>query len=155
MDRAVVALDQILAKGQEDAFIYLLRGKATVSRDPDKALADFDRALKLKPDMGDAYASRGTAWLKKKDYARALADLDRAIAIEGGRIPTYYARASVYEAQGKVDLATEDLRKAVELQPKNVFDTLAQVDAKRRLQTLSKSTPCGSAGAETGGAKCL
>ena len=155
MDRAVVALDQILAKGHQDAFIYVLRGKALLAKDPDKALADFDRALRLKPEFGDAYASRGSVWLKKKDYTRALADLDRAIALEGGKIPTYYARASVYEAQGKMDLATSDLRKAAELQPKNVFDILAQADAKRRLQAIDKGTPCGSAGAESGGAKCL
>ena len=62
----------------------VLRGKALLAKDPDKALADFDRALRLKPEFGDAYASRGSVWLKKKDYTRALADLDRAIALEGG-----------------------------------------------------------------------
>ena len=45
--------------------------------------------------------------------------------------------------------ATEDLRKATELAPKDMFDTMAQADAKRRLETISKGTPCGSAGASS------
>jgi hypothetical protein len=61
----------------------------------------------------------------------------------------------VYEAQGKPDLASIDLRKAVALPPKSPFDTLAQAEAKKRVERLTKQIPCGGA-ARTGASEtCL
>jgi hypothetical protein len=51
----------------------------------------------------------------------------------------------VYEAQGKSDLAVADLRKATTLAPKNIFDTVAQAGAKKRIDELAKRVPCGAA----------
>ena len=115
--------------------------------DIDKAIADFNHALELKPGNGDALTGRGLARLRNKDYARALDDLNHAIASDGGRIASYTGRAAVYEAQGNRELAIADLRKASELKPKSVFDLLAQVTAKQRAQQLRKQLPCSSAGA--------
>jgi tetratricopeptide (TPR) repeat protein len=95
---------------------------------------------------GDAFAGRGTAWLKKSDYTRALSDLSRAIAIDSAKIEHYFVRASVYEAQGKIELALADLHKAIDLKPKTVFDTLAQATAKKHADELAKRAPCGTPG---------
>ena len=43
--------------------------------DYDRAIADFDQAIQLKPDYADAYYNRGIAYHDKGDYDRAIADL--------------------------------------------------------------------------------
>jgi tetratricopeptide (TPR) repeat protein len=111
--------------------------------DLDNAISSFDRAIQLKAGYADALTGRGLAWMKKSDYNRALADLNRAIEADGTKVLTYTTRASVYEAQGKTDLASLDLRKAVALPPKSPFDALAQAEAKRRVEHLTKQVPCG------------
>jgi len=149
VDRAIVALDNYLARDKNNAVVYGLHGHAVlVKGDVDKAIADFDHALALQPGSADALTGRGLAWLKKRDYDRALEDLNRAIET-GASIASYSARASVYEAQGKGDLAMADLHKAAELKPKSVFDAISQANARQRAQQLGKRLPCGSAGAST------
>jgi hypothetical protein len=70
----------------------------------------------------------------------------RAIEIDGAKIENYAVRASVHEAQGKIELALDDLHKAVELKPKNVFDTLAQAAARKHADELAIRAPCGTTG---------
>jgi tetratricopeptide (TPR) repeat protein len=74
-----------------------------------------------------------------------LADFDRAIKSEPSKIANYATRASIYQAQGKNELAVADLRKATDLVPKNIFDTAAQANAKKRMEELAKHMPCGAA----------
>ena len=50
--------------------------------DYDRAIADYDRAIQLKPDYADAYVGRGVAYGEKGDYDRAIADFDRAIQLK-------------------------------------------------------------------------
>jgi Tfp pilus assembly protein PilF len=44
-----------------------------------RAVADFDRAIELEPQMADAFVNRGLARLALKDPAGAEADLTRAL----------------------------------------------------------------------------
>ena len=50
------------------------------------------------------------------------------------------------EAQGKNDLAIADLRKATAFKPRTVFESLAQADAKKRIEQLNRAIPCTSSG---------
>jgi tetratricopeptide (TPR) repeat protein len=139
-----------------DPASYVFRGRAFLATgDFDRAISDLNRALELRPKLADALASRATVWVKKREFARALADLDLAISLDGENIQTYYARASVHEAKGNHDRAVADLSKAIELKPRTVFDTMAQDHAKKRVQVLTKRTPCGSAGEANGAQSCL
>ena len=46
------------------------------------AIADYDRAIGLKPDDQAVFARRGTAYFNQGDYARALADWNEALRLE-------------------------------------------------------------------------
>ncbi len=47
----------------------------------DRAIADYDKAIALKPKYADFYNNRGIAYDKKGEYDRAIADYDKAIAL--------------------------------------------------------------------------
>jgi hypothetical protein len=47
--------------------------------DYDRAIADYDEAIRLDPQDPLAYYNRGVAWHGKHDYDRAIADYDEAI----------------------------------------------------------------------------
>ena len=48
----------------------------------DGAIADFERAIKLEPDMAWAYQGRGTALMTKAIMLRAIDDFNRAIELD-------------------------------------------------------------------------
>jgi len=69
------------------------------------------------------------------------------VALDQAGVEAYLVRAQVHEAQGNTDLAIADLRKANEFAPRTAFELRAQAEAKRRIERLSKATPCpGGAG---------
>jgi len=75
-----------------DAATLLARGNGHRSRgDLDRAIADYDAALKENPKLADAHHNRGVAWHAKGDRRRALADFDAALRLQ----PDFHdARAS-------------------------------------------------------------
>src|SRR5262245_21494549 len=62
---------------------YIYRGMAWRDQaDFDRAIADFDAAIRLDPNSALAYAHRGTAWQNKGNYQRVIADLTEAIRLD-------------------------------------------------------------------------
>ena len=46
-------------------------------RDFDKAVADYTEAIRLKPDLAEAYWGRGNVFEKQRDHLRAIGDYNR------------------------------------------------------------------------------
>jgi tetratricopeptide (TPR) repeat protein len=62
---------------------YAGRAKAYMQKKQfDKAIADFDRALELKPDNPALYYQRAEAFLQKGNDQRAIEDLTAAILLK-------------------------------------------------------------------------
>jgi tetratricopeptide (TPR) repeat protein len=60
----------------------LARARAYVRKQQDdRAIADYDVALKLDPTLADIFNARGELWRKKGDRPRALADFAAAIKL--------------------------------------------------------------------------
>ena len=63
------------------AFVYLNRGTAYGSKwRYDESIADHTEALRLNPNLSDAYAGRGWAYLRKDENDKAIADLNRILS---------------------------------------------------------------------------
>ena len=63
-----------LSRGNQ-AITYNSRGYAYSNKgDTDRAIADYDRALRLDPNYAYAYNNRGNAYSDKGAYDRAIAD---------------------------------------------------------------------------------
>lgn len=66
-----------------DAKALVARGDGFSARgDLDRAIADYDAALKIDPAFVDALNSRAMAWRAKGDRRRALVDLDAALRLK-------------------------------------------------------------------------
>ena len=83
--------------------------------DYERAIADFDQSIRLKPDWAVAYDNRGLAYALKGDYDRAIADFTQAIKLEPDLAVAYLLRGMVYADTGEREKAIADLEKALEL----------------------------------------
>jgi tetratricopeptide (TPR) repeat protein len=144
-DRAIVALNQIVGKSAAyDGLARTLRARAYLAKnDTADAMTDLNSVLATRPNDADALGLRGLAYSKTREYDKALDDLSKAI-VQRETVERYFARATIYEAQNNFEKATNDYRSATQLAPRNVFDILAQAQAKQKIQQLSKKIPCGN-----------
>ena len=61
------------------------------------AIADFDEAIRLKPDFAIAYAVRGVAHQHMEQYLAAIADYDEAIRLRLGLCTMVYSNRGLAE----------------------------------------------------------
>lgn len=103
------------------AIALVSRGRALASgRDHAAALADFDRAIDLKPDfetLAAAHLGRGRALTDLRDYEGAVAALDEAIALRPEDAAAFTARAIAHEALRHWEQAVADYNRSLELDP--------------------------------------
>jgi tetratricopeptide (TPR) repeat protein len=66
------------------------------------AIADYNRAIELKPDLADAYYNRGNIWGDLGEGKRAIEDFQRA--------------ADLYQQQGKSEDYQDALNQIKKLQ---------------------------------------
>jgi tetratricopeptide (TPR) repeat protein len=58
------------------------RGNALSKKgDDNKAIIDYDEAIRLDPKFAPAYNDRGLVWYRKGDYDKAIADYDEVVSI--------------------------------------------------------------------------
>jgi len=98
------------------------------------AIADYSKAIQLKPDYVDAYSNRGVAKRKKLDYTGAFADYSMAIQLNPDYADAYNNRGvAKYFLQDYTGSIT-DLNKAIQLRPDYVDYFYSRGSAKYALQ---------------------
>ncbi len=126
---------------RDPAFVYQDRGISRYQlQEYDPALADFDAALALEPNLAQSHLYRGLTYFQQGVYSRAMESLSIAIRteplwstalgeldriIEAGRAPTvlawaYYTRGRVHLLLGDEDSlqrALKDLTEAIQHDP--------------------------------------
>jgi tetratricopeptide (TPR) repeat protein len=130
-EQAVVAFTRAIEGGSLDsdslALAHNNRGVAYGELgDFDRAIADYERALQLRPgdpkslrNLRIAHTRRGLAAARVGDVDRALGDLARAIELEPGHPTAYVRRAELRLERGEIEAAIEDLETAARLAPDN------------------------------------
>ena len=82
----------------------------------DLATEDFQAAIRLSPDSGLLYYSKGNNLFRQGKLDEALRDLSQAIELL--QYPDAYAlRGKIFLDRGKLDSAIQDLTKAIEIKP--------------------------------------
>jgi tetratricopeptide (TPR) repeat protein len=88
------------------------------ARKLDLALADFDAALAINPDLAEAFLNRGNSRFLQGDSEQALADYTRAIDLKIDRLAAaHYDRALAYGSLGRLMQAKADLQAALASEP--------------------------------------
>ena len=57
--------------------------------DFDRAITDYDEAIRLNPGADDTYNNRGISYFHKKEFDRAIADHGQAIQLSA-KYPRYF-----------------------------------------------------------------
>jgi serine/threonine-protein kinase len=108
------------AKPQEDLVkTYYRRASSYEAKgDYDRAIADYGKAIELKPGFAAAYSGRGSTYRRKKEYERAIRDFGMALELDSTFATAYGGRGLVHLEKGNLDLAIADCNKAIELNPR-------------------------------------
>jgi tetratricopeptide (TPR) repeat protein len=86
--------------------------------DYDRAIADYNEAIRLDPKRAGTYNDRSAAWHGKGDNDRAIADLNEAIRLNPKYAVAYNNRCVVWRDKGDYDRAIADCNEAIRLNPK-------------------------------------
>ena len=85
--------------------------------DRDRALVDYDEAIRLDPKNAWAYAERGNLYKNRKDFDHALADLNEAIRLDPAYALAYFSRGDLYKSKGDIAKAMADMNETIRLDP--------------------------------------
>ena len=102
----------------EASLATMNRGAAYQAKgDLDKALRDFDEAIRLDPHNAGAYVDRGLVRSIKGAHDEALTDFEEAIRLNPNQWEAYYNRTTDLWDAGKRDEIVADLTRTMELNP--------------------------------------
>lgn len=104
-DEAIDACTRAITSGEYGgnyiATLLLKRGlKYHAKGDNDRAMADYDAAIRLDPQNADAFYNRGVEYRNKGDYDRAIADFDEVIRLDPQDARAFMNRAFAFSAKG-------------------------------------------------------
>ncbi len=86
-----------------------------LARQFDEAIADYNEAIRINPDLAIAYLNRGLAYARKQDSAEALADASSAIQLDPTLAGAYYLRGTSHYRLDDATEAIRDLTQAIRL----------------------------------------
>jgi len=123
-DLALTIVDAIDHFGEQlefnpdDAIALAHRGRAwAAARDHERALRDYDAALKLVPHHAGWHRLRGMLYAAADDNNKAIRDFDEALRLKPQDALTYVERGVTHKALKQYDKALADYAEAIRLEP--------------------------------------
>ena len=139
LDQQITGCTAIIDSGREPrptlAIAHNNRGIALFAKgDHDRALLDYNEAIRLLPNADYPYNNRGNLWLEKKNYDLAMADYDKAISLNPNNARAYNNRGKIWTERKQYDRALLDYEQAIKLAPSyaNAFYNRGNVWRERR-----------------------
>ncbi len=120
IDGCTAAIKSGHQSGKNLSRIFYNRGIAYAKKNQyDRAIEDFNQAIRLDPDSIFALNNRGAAYARKGQLDDAIADFNEAIRIDASYAITYNNRGIAYAKKGQYDRAIEDFDQAIRYDPKD------------------------------------
>ncbi len=137
-DIAIASCTAAVQSGQLNTYglsvNFCNRGRAFHSKGQhDRAIQDYDQAIRLDANYALAFNGRGTAYSDKGQYDRAIQDYNQAIRLKPNDAGAFGNRGLAYLKLGQVAAAKADYTRAVELSPKSAFLRYGRGVAEMRL----------------------
>ena len=126
-DDALAACTRLISsktlRGGELAQAYLSRGLIYIrfKADWDRAIADYDEALKLNPKIAGAYTGRAAANLRKGNIDRALPDLNEGLRLDPKSPGVRNVFGYYYNKKGDHERALTEVNEALRLYPQYLY----------------------------------
>ncbi len=140
LEGAVDYFSREIARIPHHADAYWMRGRVWAYRsEDDRAIADFDRAIELKPDQAHYHARRALILLRGRHLDRALGDCDKAIRLDPKAAGPYLLRSRIDLSKGETERALADLDRVIGLDPLRPPDKQATPEAARVANDLDPS----------------
>ena len=137
----VIAADKLPAEWKPYPYFY--RGQAYRRLEKYvEALADFDKAVEIKPDLAPGFFEAGLAYQAQEKYKQAIKSYDSAIKISPDNAEYVYSRCVSKSWSGDNAGAREDCRKAVKLKPDYVDAWATLGRAHEDLGQLDEAEKC-------------
>lgn len=124
-DRRIRACSEFIRQAPRDTkrltSAYISRGVAYVEMlQPERAIADYNKAIEIVPRNAEAYYRRGNAYaVLDRNHERAIRDHSTAIEIDPGHKWAYGRRAYEYELQRNYSRSIADYTKHIEVNPRD------------------------------------
>ena len=136
-DERIAACTRAIASGKLSsknlAVTHNNRGKAWgITGQYDKAIADFDEAIRLNPQDAPTYGIRGYASYRKGDYDRAIADYGEAIRLNPLRAEYHLVRGYTQFWLGRFAASLPDLTESLRLKPNQSYAIIWRYLAQSR-----------------------
>lgn len=114
-EQAVEIYGRSLTRKGNEATTLMLRGAAFLElKRYQKALKDFNEAIRLAPYLDNAYWGRGRVFEALNDPSWAVTSYTRAIELEPDEAEYYLSRATALKKLNRLEEAEGDLKKADE-----------------------------------------
>lgn len=137
-DLAAMAFSACLAIRDDFAPAWLNRGLAfTRLRFHRLAREDYDRAIRLDPNLTEAYLLRATAKDADGDLAGAERDLSLALETESPPVRVYYLRADVRDRRGDKDGAAKDRATGLRLKPTDELSWIGRAELRAEVEPVA------------------
>ena len=108
--------------GRALSIAYCNRGRVfALKGDVEKAMADYDRAIRLDPKFAIAYNNRGDALMTRGDIDKAIADFSTAIKHDPQNVHAYGNRGWAHQRKRDFARALADYGSAIELAPNDLL----------------------------------
>ncbi len=115
---ACTSLLQASTNAPSRSFVLALRGRQYyLAAKYDQAIADFDAAIGLDPELPQPTHYRGLSYAAKGDLDRAVADFTRVIALDPGFSPAWFRRGLAYYNRNDFDRAIGDFDQSIARDP--------------------------------------
>ena len=125
--------------GRNLAIAYQDRAEGyRLSKEYDRALADFERAIKIDSQIAYPYLNRAEVWRLKGEYDQVIADATQAIRLDPALNASYTIRGMAYKELGAINKAREDFNHALSIPVKGNDGNWAQDVARTQLKALDE-----------------
>jgi tetratricopeptide (TPR) repeat protein len=150
-DRMIESCSALIAAGTQSSrslsISFYNRGLGYRGKgDSERAVADFNEAIKADPNNTFALMTRGSVRYEQGDNGGAIADYDEAIRVDPKNALAFTNRCNAYRTKGDDDRAIADCDEAIRLDPRlaAAFDNraiahLVKGDADRAIADLDEA----------------
>ncbi len=115
-----LALIEEQMNSRDRAATYINRGILYMrQKQNDRALDDYERAIRLKPDLAEAHINRGAALFALGEFEEAMNAINAGMTTKDpdAKAVGHYNRGLLHERAGDVTAAYYDYKAALELRP--------------------------------------